>query len=69
MLIGSAMVAMGFTGYNAGVGGASRHIADLVMSIMIATLIVRPDPDLRAGAHRSGQEPGTVRQCQCQWED
>jgi hypothetical protein len=40
MLVGSAMVAMGFTGYNAGVSGARRHIADLIMSVMIATLIV-----------------------------
>ena len=40
MLIGSAMVAMGFTGYNAGVIGARRHIADLVMSLLIAALIV-----------------------------
>jgi cellobiose-specific phosphotransferase system component IIC len=40
MLVGSAMVAMGFTGYNAGVMGTRRQIADLVMSIMIATLIV-----------------------------
>jgi membrane associated rhomboid family serine protease len=40
MLIGSAMVAMGFTGYNAGVTGAQRHLAGLIMSIMIAALIV-----------------------------
>ena len=37
MLIGSAM---GFTGYNAGVTGAQRHLAGLIMSIMIAALIV-----------------------------
>jgi Protein of unknown function (DUF4239) len=40
MLIGSAMVAMGFTGYNAGVMGARRRTASLIMSIMIATLIL-----------------------------
>jgi hypothetical protein len=40
MLVGAAMVAMGFTGYNAGVIGARRRRADLIMSIMIATLIL-----------------------------
>ena len=52
MLIGSAMVAMGFTGYNTGVIAARRRIADLIMSIMIATLIglTRADPGVRLDA-------------------
>jgi ammonia channel protein AmtB len=40
MLIGTAMVAMGFTGYNVGVTGARRRLASLIMSVMIAALIV-----------------------------
>jgi hypothetical protein len=40
MLVGVAMVAMGFTGYNAGVTGAHRRIANLIMSVMIAVLIM-----------------------------
>jgi hypothetical protein len=40
MLVGSAMVAMGFTGYNAGVAGARRGLTTLIMSITIALLII-----------------------------
>jgi hypothetical protein len=40
MLIGTAMVAMGFTGYNAGVFGATRILTTLIMSLTIALLIM-----------------------------
>ena len=40
MLIGVAMVAMGFTGYNSGALGARRRIPDLIMSVTIALLIM-----------------------------
>jgi hypothetical protein len=40
MLIGTAMVAMGFTRYNVGVTGVRRRLANLIMSVMIAALIV-----------------------------
>jgi hypothetical protein len=40
MLVGVAMVAMGFTGYHAGVTGARRHPANLVMSITVAVVIM-----------------------------
>jgi hypothetical protein len=49
MLIGTAMVAMGFTGYNAGVIGARRHMSAYIMTLTIALLIMlvvdldRPD--------------------------
>jgi hypothetical protein len=34
------MVAMGFTGYHAGVVGARRRIINLIMSITVAVLIM-----------------------------
>jgi hypothetical protein len=40
MLIGVAVVAMGFTGYNSGVLGARRRIPDLIMAVTIAFLIM-----------------------------
>lgn len=40
MLIGVAMVAMAFTGYSAGVIGARRRAAHLIMSVMVAVLIM-----------------------------
>ena len=40
MLIGVSMVAMGFTGYNAGVTGSRRRIAILIMSLTIAGVIM-----------------------------
>jgi hypothetical protein len=40
MLIGTAMVAMGFTGYNSGVAGIKRRLAILIMSVMIGLLIL-----------------------------
>lgn len=40
MLIGTAMVALGFTGYNAGVIGARRRLPTLIMSVTVALLIM-----------------------------
>lgn len=40
MLIGVAMVAMGFTGYNAGVTGARRRPATTIMAVTVAVLIM-----------------------------
>ena len=40
MLVGTAMVAMGFTGYNAGIRGARRRLTALIMSVTIALLIM-----------------------------
>ncbi|MGA2636332.1 hypothetical protein [Methylocella sp.] len=40
MLIGVAIVAMGFTGYNSGFLGARRRAPDLIMSVTIALLIM-----------------------------
>jgi hypothetical protein len=40
MLIGVSMVAMGFTGYNAGVTGTRRRIATLIMSLTVAGVIM-----------------------------
>jgi hypothetical protein len=40
MLVGVAMVAMGFTGYNAGVSGARRRVTTLIMSITVTLLIM-----------------------------
>jgi hypothetical protein len=40
MLIGVAMVAMGFTGYNAGVTGARRRTATTIMAVTVALLIM-----------------------------
>jgi hypothetical protein len=40
MLVGAAMVAMGFTGYNAGLTGARRGPTTLIMSITVALLIL-----------------------------
>jgi hypothetical protein len=40
MLIGVSMVAMGFTGYNAGVTGSRRRIAMLIMSLTVAGVIM-----------------------------
>ena len=38
--IAVAMVAMGFTGYNAGVTGSQRRVSTLIMSLMVAVLIM-----------------------------
>jgi len=40
VLVGVAMVAMGFTGYLAGVSGAKRRMANLIMSVTVAALIL-----------------------------
>ena len=40
MLVGVAMVAMGFTGYHAGVAGSRRPVATLIMSVMVAVVIM-----------------------------
>jgi hypothetical protein len=40
MLIGTAMVAMGFTGFNAGTVGARRRPTTLIMSLTISMLIM-----------------------------
>jgi hypothetical protein len=40
MLVGVAVVAMGFTGYNSGVAGAQRRVPDLIMSVTVAVLIM-----------------------------
>jgi hypothetical protein len=40
VLVGVAMVAMGFTGYLAGVSGVKRRVADLIMSSTVAALIL-----------------------------
>jgi len=40
MLLGMAMVAMGFTGYNSGLIGAKRRLTSLIMSITITLLIM-----------------------------
>lgn len=40
MLIGTSMVAMGFTGYNAGVSGTRRHLTMFIMTLTIALLIL-----------------------------
>src|ERR1700722_2980666 len=40
MLVGTAMVAMGFTGFNAGAFGARRRPITLITSLMIAMLIM-----------------------------
>jgi hypothetical protein len=40
MLIGVSMVAMAFTGYNAGVTGARRRIAMLIMSLTVTGVIM-----------------------------
>ncbi len=40
MLIGVAMVAMGFTGYQAGVAGTRRPQATLIMSLTVAVVIM-----------------------------
>ena len=40
ILIGISMVAMGFTGYHAGIVGAQRRIINLIVSITIAVLIM-----------------------------
>jgi hypothetical protein len=40
MLIGVSMVAMGFTGYHAGIAGAQRRVINLIMSAMVAVLIM-----------------------------
>ena len=40
MLIGVAMVAMGFTGYQAGVTGTRRPLATLIMSVTVAVVIM-----------------------------
>jgi hypothetical protein len=34
------MVAMGFTGFNAGVAGARRHLTTFIMSLTVALLIM-----------------------------
>ncbi len=40
MLVGVAMVAMGFTGYHAGVTGSRRPVATLMMSLTVAVVIM-----------------------------
>jgi hypothetical protein len=40
VLIGMAMVAMGFTGYHSGVTGTRRPVATLIMSLMVAMVIM-----------------------------
>ena len=40
MLTGTAMVAMGFTGFNAGVVGARRHLTTFIMAVTVALLIM-----------------------------
>lgn len=40
MLVGMAMVAMGFTGYNTGLIGAKRRLTTLIMSITVTLLIM-----------------------------
>ena len=40
ILIVVSMVAMGFTGYHAGVVGAHRRIINLIMSVSVAVLIM-----------------------------
>jgi hypothetical protein len=40
MLTGTAMVAMGFTGFNAGVVGVRRHLTTFIMALTVALLIM-----------------------------
>ncbi len=40
MLVGVAMVALGFTGHNAGAAGANRRAANLIMSVTVAVFIM-----------------------------
>ncbi len=40
MLIGVSMVALGFTGYQAGVTGSRRRVATLIMSVTVAVVIM-----------------------------
>src|SRR3954454_15056512 len=40
ILIAVSMVAMGFTGYHAGVAGTHRRIINLIMSVTVAVLIM-----------------------------
>ena len=40
MLIGVAMVAMGFTGYQAGLAGTRRPLATLIMAVTVAVVIM-----------------------------
>ncbi len=40
MLIGVAMVAMGFTGYQAGMTESRRRVATLIMSLTVAVVIM-----------------------------
>jgi hypothetical protein len=40
MLVAMAMVALGFTGYNAGVVGARRRLPSLIMSVTVALLLM-----------------------------
>ena len=70
MLTGTAMVAMGFTGFNAGVVGARRHLTTFIMAVTVALLIMlivdldRPYRGLIqvpvAGSGGHGAEPPTV---------
>lgn len=55
-LIGVSMVAMGFTGYNAGVTGARRRVAMLIMSLTVAGVIMLV-VDLDQPAHGLIQVP------------
>ena len=49
MLVGTALVAMGFSGYSAGVSGVNRQVSLAIMAVLLAFLIVmtqdlgRPD--------------------------
>jgi hypothetical protein len=40
MLVGVAMVAMGFTGYHSGIAGSRRATATIIMSLTIATVLM-----------------------------
>ena len=40
MLAGTALIAMGFTGYAAGISGANRQIPMVIMALLLAFLIV-----------------------------
>jgi hypothetical protein len=40
LLIGIAMVAMGFTGYHSGITGSRRPLATLIMSLMVSVVIM-----------------------------
>jgi hypothetical protein len=47
MLTGTAMVAMGFTGFNARVVGARRHLTTFIMALSVGLLIMDLDRPYR----------------------